>query len=356
MHKTTALAGALGLVLAGLAPAASAQEVNDDPLQEDWWSAKQKFGEDDRAGAIASITPEMVLEAVKLVKQGKSATLGKIYAPDIPFFGARGFKMTIPGTPTGGPLGSEKAVFHDELVLTELGQVGTQFDGPGHVGVHTSEGDYFYGQRKRAETYERGPAETVAGMGDLGVEHVADHAFVCRGVLLDAAKYRGMDRLPVPDSPDAPGVITADDVQQILGQQGLEPIGAGDCVFIHTGHGDLWGDEEWQNLDAEQKRQRAAEFNAGEPGFGTSACEYLAGQEIVLLGGDTFAVEAIPGEDPSEAIPCHVMLQPKHGIWFLENLDFSQLLEDEVYEFMFVWAPLKIRGGTGSPGNPVALY
>jgi kynurenine formamidase len=51
-----------------------------------------------------------------------------------------------------------------------------------------------------------------------------------------------------------------------------------------------------------------------------------------------------------------VFLQTKHGIWNLENLEFTQLLEDGVYEFMFVWAPLKIVGGTGSPGNPVALY
>ena len=127
-------------------------------------------------------------------------------------------------------------------------------------------------------------------------------------------------------------------------------------MFIHTGHGDLWGNEEWMQLSADEKRQRAAEFNAGEPGFGRSACEYLAEQKIALTGGDTFANEAIPGENPDEANPCHQILQPKHGIWNLENLDFSQLLEDGVYEFMFVWAPLKIVGGTGSPGNPVALY
>ena len=44
------------------------------------------------------------------------------------------------------------------------------------------------------------------------------------------------------------------------------------------------------------------------------------------------------------------------GIWNLENLDFTQLLEDKVYEFLFVWSPLKIKGGTGSPGNPIAIY
>lgn len=355
---TTAFAGALGLLVCGTTSVALAQETNDAPLQDDWWSASQEFGAEDKAGAIQRIKPEDVMRAVALVEQGKTATLGKIYAADIPFFGARGFKLIIPGTPTGGPLGSEKAVFHDEMVITEIGQVGTQFDGPGHVGVHTSEGNLFYGRRDSNDAYERGPANMIAGMGDLGVEHVAEHAYVCRGVLLDAASYRGVDRLPVPDPEAAenPGIITADDVQAIMEQQGLEPLQENDCVFIHTGHGDLWGDEEWQTLSAEEKRQRAAEFNAGEPGFGTSACEYFAEQKIVLTGGDTFATEAIPGEDPNEAIPCHVFLQPKYGIWNLENLDFSQLLEDGVHEFMFTWAPLKIKGGTGSPGNPVAIY
>jgi hypothetical protein len=49
------------------------------------------MGPDDKAGAVNRTTPEIVLEAVKLVKQGKTATLGKLYAHDIPFFGVRGF-------------------------------------------------------------------------------------------------------------------------------------------------------------------------------------------------------------------------------------------------------------------------
>ena len=81
----------------------------------------------------------------------------------------------------------------------EIGQVGTQFDGPGHIGVRTSKGDLFYNGRDREETYERGPGNTVIGMGDLGVEFVAEKGFVCRGVLLDAAKYRGVESAADPE-------------------------------------------------------------------------------------------------------------------------------------------------------------
>ena len=49
-------------------------------------------------------------------------------------------------------------------------------------------------------------------------------------------------------------------------------------------------------------------------------------------------------------------MQTRRGIWNLENLDLSQLVADKAYEFLFVWSPLKMKGATGSPGNPVALY
>ena len=36
-------------------------------------------------------------------------------------------------------MGSNKLVYHDEFVATEIGQVGTQFDGLGDVGVQVGE-------------------------------------------------------------------------------------------------------------------------------------------------------------------------------------------------------------------------
>jgi kynurenine formamidase len=99
--------------------------------------------------------------------------------------------------------------------------------------------------------------------------------------------------------------------------------------------------------------------NAGEPGFGLTACEYLADRKIVLTGADNWSMEAFDSGGIGERgsyLECHIELQTKHGIWNIENMDFSQLIEDKVYEFLFVWAPLKIKGGTGSPANPVAIY
>jgi hypothetical protein len=39
----------------------------------------------------------------------------------------------------------------------------------------------------------------------------------------------------------------------------------------------------------------------------------------------------------------------------LENLDTSGRAREEMWEFDFFLAPLKLKGATRSPGNPVAI-
>jgi kynurenine formamidase len=344
----SAIALGLGAFLSGQALA-----VNDEPLTQGW--APAEWGPDDMAGAVNRTTSAMVVRAARLVTQGKVATLGKIYAGDAPAFGTRGWRMTIPGLPTGGPFGEQELMYNDEYLATEIGQIGTQFDGPGHIGVNTSKGMFFYNGR-----YLEDPDVGTYGMGPLGVEHVGKVGFVCRGVLLDAAGLRG-GQLPIPteNSMDDPGIVTAADIDAMISRQGIDPIGEGDCVFLYTGHGDIWHPSEWDTYDAAEKTRRVALFNSGEPGFGLSACEYLADRKIILWGSDTWASEAVgkgfagEGTQPFE---CHIKMMTRSGIWNLENMDLSQLVADRAYEFLFAWSPLKIKGGTGSPGNPVAMY
>ena len=336
------------LLLAGVV---SAADVNDAPLTENW--APSEWGPDDKAGAVNRLTPELVLKHAGLIKTGRFATLGKTYQFDAPFFGTRSFKLTVPGIPTGGPIGEHQLIYNDATVTSEIGQVGTQFDGPGHIGVITSSGNWFYNGRLLTD-------ESVSALGikDLGVEHVGKKGYVCRGVLLDAAAYRSMDRLPIPKGGDAndAGNINDRDIDGMVKRQGIAPIGEGDCVFLYTGHGNLWDPEKWDDLTSSEKAQRITEFKEGTPGFGASACDYLAERKVVLTGADNWAVESVPGETQANPLACHLQLQTRRGIWALKNLDLSQLVEDKAYEFLFVWAPLKLKGGTGSPANPIAIY
>lgn len=66
-------------------------------------------------------------------------------------------------------------------------------------------------------------------------------------------------------------------------------------------------------------------------------------------------IETSAGEN-EQGFESHIKLMTKRDIWNLKNLDPSQLIEGDVFEFLFVWSPLKVKGATGSLGNPIALY
>ena len=339
--------------------------VSDKPLTEKW--APSKWGVNDRAGsANYTSDPANVAKALATVKQNKVLTIGKYYHREAPAFGPRGWQLVIPGTPTGGPFGNNALVYHDELVIAELGQIGTQFDGPGHIGVNTSKGPIMYNGVNAWDAYERGPGTRVMGMGPLGVEHVGEIGFVCRLVVLDAVAYKkskgqipaSAEMLPIPKKPGDPGIVTADDIKGIMQMQGLKEIGAGDCVALHTGQGNSWSNDRYKSMNADQRKAARDLFNEGEPGFGISACEYMASRDIALTMCDTSACDAQPSGEkgPDFAVPCHTEMQTRRGIWNLENVDTKSLVTNKIMEGAFIWAPLRIIGATGSPGNPMVLY
>jgi kynurenine formamidase len=364
--KVSIIAGA---VLAAFAGAAMAQTlkgpVDDSPITEGW--APSKWGAGDRAGSSNHTkNPANIKRALGTIKQNKAITIGKYYHREAPAFGPRSWSMYIPGTPTGGPFGKNALVYHDELVITQIGQIQTQFDGPGHIGVNTSKGPQFYNGVMMWDAYERGAGGQVMGMGPLGVEHVGENGFVCRLVVLDAVAYRksqgklaaSAEMLPIPKDPKSPGIVTGDDVQAMVKAMGIAEIGPGDCVAIHTGQGNTWGNGRYKSLTSEQRAAARAIFAQGEPGFGISACQYMASRDIALTMGDTSANDAQPfGEEgDGYAVPCHTQMMPRRGIWNLENVDTESLVKAGIKEAAFIWAPLRIIGATGSPGNPVVLY
>jgi kynurenine formamidase len=368
--RLSVIAGAVLALFAGSAMGQMMQGATDDAALS--WGFT-KWGKGDKAGsANHTKNPANIKRALATIKQNKAITVGKYYHSEAPAFGPRAWRMVIPGTPQGGPFGKNALVYHDEFVTTEIGQIQTQFDGPGHIGVNTSKGMLFHNGNFAHESYERGAGGRVVGMGPLGVEHVGELGFVCRLVVLDAVAYRkskgqipaNVEMLPIPNDAKSPGIVTADDVKAIVKAQGLAEIGPGDCVALHTGQGNTWGNGRYKSLTSEQRAQARAIFAQGEPGFGISACEYLASRDIALQMGDTSANDAQPfgeawkpGDKGNEyAVPCHTEMMPRRGIWNLENVDTESLVNNKIYEGAFIWAPLRIIGGTGSPGNPVVLY
>jgi kynurenine formamidase len=63
----------------------------------------------------------------------------------------------------------------------------------------------------------------------------------------------------------------------------------------------------------------------------------------------------VPHEDHDRPFQVHQLLLVRHGIYNLENLDLEELAREKIYEFAFIFAPLRFKGATGSPGNPIAV-
>ncbi len=295
------------------------------PTGSRWWPSE--WGPDDQRGAANRLTPDKVIEAVGLIKEGKIYRLGRVYEFGMPLFGNRHFSLTIPGLPTGGPMGTGQIVYNDEMVSGELGQIGTQFDGLGHIGTHVDGEDIFYNGFKLSEFGD------TYGLTKLGVEKVG--AIFTRGVLLDVAGYKGVERL-------APNyIITVADIEGTLRRESVE-IREGDVVLFHTGHGRLWMED--NNA-----------YVGDNPGPGVTAVKWLINKKIVMTGADNWAMEAVPGENPDRPFEGHQWLMNRNGIYNIENLDLSSLAADKVYEFAFVYIPVPFKGATGSPGSPIAI-
>ena len=299
--------------------------AGETPIGSNWWPSE--WGADDQRGAANRLTPDKVLQARDLIKQGRIYQLGRIYEHGMPIPGKRHFSLTIPGLPTGTPSGTNQMVSNDELVSGEIGQVGTQFDGLGHVGAHVAGEDIFYNGFKLGEFGD------PYGLQKLGVENVG--VFFTRGILIDLVALKGIDRLP------AGYAIPPSELRAALRAQSLE-IRPGDVVLIRTGHGKLW----MQDNEA---------YGGGEPGLGMASAKFLTDSKVALIGADTWAIEAVPHEDRDKSFPVHQWNLTRNGVYHLENLDLEALAADQVYEFAFVFSPLRLKGATGSPGNPIAV-
>ncbi|MFN0314327.1 MAG: cyclase family protein [Burkholderiales bacterium] len=280
-----------------------------------------KWGASDERGAANHMNPATVLRASRLIKTGEVIELGRVLAPDMPFFGTRRFEIHTKRT--GPVMGSNKRMGNEEMVMTELGQVGTQLDMFSHQGID----GLLYNCVKSDDVATRN------GFTKLGVEKIG--MLYTRGVLIDVAAAKGTEALE-------PGYeITVADLQAALSREGLK-LEPGDAVLIHSGWSKYWGVDN-------------AKYNGNPPGIGAPAAEWLAKQDVMLFGADTYGVEVAPNPDKSISLPVHQIALVINGIFLLENMKLDELAAKKVYEFAFVVQPLKMKGGTGSTVAPVAI-
>ena len=283
-----------------------------------------RWGPNDRRGSMNLMNASRAQAAARLIRSGEIVELGHVLAPTMPFFGTRRFDLHTKQmfmNPQPNRRGS-----NEEIVITEIGQVGTQLDGFPHQTI----GD---------ETYNCVNVPSISsrtGFTEMGI-HTVGTVFT-RGILIDVAGLRGVPVLG--DQYE----ITVEDLQQALARQGNMQIQEGDAVIIHTGWGTLWGRDN-------------ARYVRTCPGLGVAAAEWIIQRNPMLIGADNWPVEVAPSPQmPDASLPVHQIALVVHGVHLLENMKLDDLVQRPQREFAFLMQPLKVQGGSGSTVAPSAMF
>lgn len=223
----------------------------------------------------------------------------------------------MPHWPTHPPFACARTKEHGDYVLpggassaAELVALGT------HVGTHIDALCHF----SRNGRMHGGRDARALGIDTL-------QPLVARGLLFDAA--------PLGELAEDAEIPAA---QLEAGLAPHEPR-AGDVVLVRTG----WG-RRWRDARRFLNEQR-------QPGLALDAARWLSSRAVLAIGADNVALERIPAPE----MPVHLHLLVEAGVHILECLNLEELAETGAREFVFIAAPLKIEGATGSPLRPFAL-
>jgi kynurenine formamidase len=287
-----------------------------------------RWGRGDERGALNNLNAGQVATAARLVRDGDAVTLSQPL-------------MTEPRADVPEPADHHMTMLaDDDIGLGALhfakDYVGLDYHNPGHSHIdalcHVAyEGSIYGGKPSQSITPEGGHAGTVELLKD---------GLVGRGVLLDIPRLRGVPWLEPGDH------VFREDLEAAEKAQGVA-VGAGDILLVRTGHA-----------------RRLAELgpwdtDKARAGLHPTAVGFLAEREVSALGSDGNN-DTAPSTTEGVAFPIHVLAINAMGVHLLDYLQFEDLVDrcevDGRWEFLFVGAPLRIPGGTGSPLNPIAVF
>jgi len=295
-----------------------------------------RWGDDDQLGTLNYVTPQKIIEASKLVKQGKVISLAIPFDDKGPQTGSFGrfnpihFMLQDGGDISIGAQDHLPTIQYTDDAVTMPLQCATQWDALAHI--------MYQGQM-----YNGYPASEVNSTGAKknGMENATDK-IVSRGVLLDIPRFKGKQWLEPGEAIYPADLDGAADMGKVS-------IGTGDIVMIRTGQiGQVRAEASW------------GEYSGGSaPGLGVDCATWICEKEIAGYATDTWGTEVIPNETPDIFQPLHMILIVHAGMLVGEIFDLEGLADDcandRVYEFMFVAPPLPITGAVGSPINPQVI-
>jgi kynurenine formamidase len=281
-------------------------------------AVQRNWGSEDELGALNLSTPRTVLQALATPRSGRVFSIAHEICRDAPVQDRKHpvwHATTIREAKSG-------CVAADDLLIMHT-HSGTHIDALAHYW----RGDALYNGWPSAGV-------TNDGAQHLSIDRIS--GFVLRCVLLDLSDV-------CPAGPAGHGFeITVDHVERALASGGTH-LEVGDAVLLRTG---------WVTQHAADK----ATYNWGEPGIGIDAAEFLAERGVVLIGADNWGVEAVPPASKGEGLIVHRAMLNRYGVYLLENLDLEELTAQAgIGAHLLIVAPLRIRGGVGSPVNPLVV-
>ena len=270
------------------------------------------------ATAATTVLLRAVASGLRVVELGHPLYTGMPSSPNHP-----GFRMTL-ARRHGDSVRPDGSSASNEVIITG-GHVGTHVDALAHV----SHQGLLYGGID-AEQAQRGGRHTVHGAETIP-------PMVCRGVLLDVAAVHGVDTL------EGGYGVTAEDLAAAAERAGAEPA-QGDVALVRTGWARLFDDVE-----------AYLGHDSGVPGVTEDGARWLAERGVVATGSDTTAYERIPPGAGHRVLPVHRILLVERGIHIVEHLALEDAAAEGLTEFLAVFAPLRVVGGTGAPVRPLAV-
>jgi kynurenine formamidase len=167
---------------------------------------------------------------------------------------------------------------------------------------------------------------------------------ITRGVMLDVPRHRGVPSV----TQDAP--VHGWELEEICSRRGIT-VGPGDAICVYSGR------DAWQKANPDTPYGRP--FGAGavdRPGLHVSCLPFIRDHDVTVLVWDM--LDHMPnGYDIPWAVHAAIFA---YGIALLDNALLEPLaracVEEGRDEFMLVISPLRVKGGTGSPANPLAVF
>jgi kynurenine formamidase len=294
---------------------------------------KSPWGPEDQQGALNRITPESRASIVSRMDGSRVYDLSVDYFLGMPSFQAAGdpaYQIWMTHTPQGTVVDNlNGAGNHLNSCCGYSGDVILMYT---HTGTHIDSLNHFgYGRK----VYNGFNADEHLGSRHWqkgGSEQITP--IIARGVLLDIAAAKGAECLP-----ESYG-ISIQDCQEAAERQGVE-IREGDVVLLRTGRMRFWPD--------------GSRVFGNSPGVTIETAKWITDQNISVVGADNEAVERTPATDADIWLPGHTHFLTECGVPQIECLNLEELSRDQVYEFAFVGAPIRLRGATGSPIRPLAF-